>query len=303
MRGVLLLGVLFLAGFLLARGNANAGVFLFLAVGCAGVAIVIAFARGLGRFNGTILAGRGRVDRNLLVGGLLLIGLLTPWSVPVPSLHWAQTFGWQSPVALAITAALIVTRVGPMRRYAVPAVVIAGFGLVAWAGGLSAQLLTPAARATGFPFLPIDLLGEGWYAALLAFAISVDGIASDASRDDRPARPREVWPFAVVPGAGLVRLSYPGRGRLWMAAAAVSVFLFQANAVVPAELQFYGSFGGLPPARPRGGALIPVALGLVVWLASLRDTQQKLRLEQNADARYATATALSPGTDATRRAR
>jgi len=295
--------MLFLAAFLLARGNANAGVFLFLAVVCAGVAIAVAFARGLGRFNGTILAGRGRVDRNLLVGGLLLVGLLTPWSVPVASLHWPQTFGWQSPVALAITGALIVMRIGPMRRYAVPAVVIAGLGLAAWAGWLSAQLLTPAVRATGFPFLPIDLLGEGWYLAVLALVISVDGIASDASGDERPARPGEVWPFAIVPGAGLVRMRYSGRGRLWTGAAAVSVFLLQANAIVPAELQFYGSFGGLPPPRPRGAALIPLALGLAVWLASLLDTQQKLRLEQNADARYATATALSPGTDPTRRVR
>ncbi len=303
MRGVLVLGALFLAAFLVARGNANAGVFLFVAVVCAAVAIGIAFAKSLGRFNGTILAEHGRVDRNLLLGGLLLIGLLTPWSVAVSGLHWPQTFGWQSPVALAITAALIVTRLGPLRRYAAPAIVIAGLGLVAWAGWLSAQLLTPAVRSTGFPFLPIDLLGEGWYVVVLAFAISVDGIASDASSDERPARPSEVWPFAIIPGAGLVRMRYRGRGRLWMAAVAFSVFLIQANAILPAEFQFYGSVGGLPPPRPRGAALIPVALGLVIWLASLRDTQQKLRLEQNSDARYATATALSRPTDPTRRAR
>ena len=300
---MLVLGALFLAAFLVARGNANAGIFLFLAVVCAGVAVVIVFAKGLGRFRGAILTGRGRVDRDLLLGGLLLIGLLAPWSVALPSLRWPQVFGWQSPVALAITLALIVTRVGPLRRYTVPAIVIAGFGLAAWFGWLSAQLLTPAFRASAFPFLPIDLLGEGWYAALLAFVIGVDGVASDASRDDRPARPGEVWPFAIVPGEGLVRLSYPGRGRLWMAAAACSVFLFQANAIVPAEFQFYGSFGGLPPPRPRSSALIPVVVGLIIWLASLRDTQQKLRLEQNADARYAAATTLSPGADPSRRAR
>jgi hypothetical protein len=300
---VLVLGALFLAAFLLARGNANAGIFLFLAVVFASVAIVVAFAKALGRFRGPLLGGRGRVDRDLLLGGLLLIGLLTPWSVALPSLHWPQTFGWQSPVALAITGALIVTRVGPMRRYTVPAIIVAGLGLAAWFGWLSAQLLTPAFRSSGFPFLPIDLLGEGWYITLLAFAISVDGVAGEFSRDDRPARPREVWPFAIVPGAGLVRLSYPGRGRLWMAAAACSVFHLQANAIVPAELQFYGSFGSLPPPRSRGAALIPVVLGLIIWLASLRDTQQKLRLEQNADARYAAATTLSPGADPSRRAR
>jgi len=302
-RGVLVLGALFFAAFLVARGNANAGILLFLAVVCGGVAAVVAFAKGLGRFRGAILSGRVRVDRDLLLGGLLLIGLLTPWSIALPSLHWPQTFGWQSPVALAITGALIVTRVGPLRRYTVPAIIVAGLGLAAWFGWLSAQLLTPAFRARGFPFLPIDLLGEGWYAALLAFAIGVDGVASDASGDDRPARPREVWPFAIVSGAGLVRLSYPGRGRLWMAAAACCVLLFQANATVPAELQFYGSFGGLPPPRPRGAALIPVVLGLIVWLASLRDTRQKLRLEQIADTRYGAATALSPGADPSGRAR
>jgi hypothetical protein len=119
--------------------------------------------------------------------------------------------------------------------------------------------------------------------ALLAFAIGVDGIAGDASHDERPARPTEVWPFSIVTGAGLVRLHYLARGRLWMAAAGFCVFLLQANAIGPAEFQYYASLGSLPSPRPRGAALISVALGLLVWLASLRDTQQKLRLEQTAD--------------------
>jgi hypothetical protein len=280
---VLVLGALFLAAFLLARGNPNAGIFLFLAVVCLGVAIVILFARSLGRLGGTILDGQGRLERDLLLGGLLLIGLLTPWSIALPTVHWWQTFGWQSPLALAVSSALIVTRIRPLRRYTVPAVIIAGLGLLGWAGWAGVQLLTPAFRASGFPFLPIDLLGEGWYVSLLAFAIAVDGIAREASEDERPLRPREVWPFSVVAGAGLVRMHYPGRGRLWMAAAAFSIFLLQTNAIAPAEIQFYGSAGSLPPPRPRGAALIPLALGLLVWVASLRDTQQKLRLEQTAD--------------------
>jgi hypothetical protein len=280
---VLVLGALFIAAFLLARGNPNAGIFLFLAVVCLGVAIVFLFARSLGRLAGTILDGHGPLDRDMLLGGLLLIGLLTPWSIALPTLHWSQTFGWQSPLALVVAVALIVTRIRPFRRYAHPAAIIAGLGLLAWAGWASAQLLTPPFRASGFPFLPIDLLGEGWYVSLLAFAVGVDGIASEASADQRPVRPSEVWPFSIVAGAGLVRMHYPGRGRLWMAAAAWSVFLLQANAIAPAEFQFYGSLGGLPPSRLRGAALIPVALGLIVWLASLRDTQQKLRLEHAAD--------------------
>lgn len=282
-RGMLVLGALFLTAFALTRSNPNAGIFLFLGVVCLGLAMVSLFARGLQRFGGTILNGRGRLERDLLVGGLLLIALLTPWSVAVPTLRWPLVFGWQSPLALAVIGALVLTRVRRLRRYAVPAVIIAGPGLLAFIAWVSAQLLTPAFRASGFPFLPIDLLGAGWYVGLLAFAISVDGMAAEASDDARSARPSEVWPFSVVPGAGLVRLHYPGRGRLWLAATAFCVFLLQANAVGADEFQYYGSLRSLPEPRLRGAALIPLALGLLVWLASLRDTQQKLRLERTAD--------------------
>lgn len=98
-----------------------------------------------------------------------------------------------------------------------------------------------------------------------------------------PFPPSSFWPFSAVPGAGLVRLHYPGRGRLWLAAAAFCVFLLQANAVGADEFQYYASLRSLPAPRPRGAVLIPVALGLLVWLASLWDTQQKLRLERADD--------------------
>ena len=287
LRGVLALGALFLTAFALTRSNPNAGVLLFLAVVSLGLAVVSLFARGLQRFPGTVLGRAGSLERDLLVGGLLLIALLTPWSVAIPMLRWPQTFGWQSPLAMAVIGALILIRVRPLRRYAVPAIIVAGLGLLAWSAWVSAQLLTPAFRASGFPFLPIDLLGEGWYIGVLAFAISVDGMAAEASDDERPARPSEVWPFSIVPGAGLVRLHYPGRGRLWLTAAAFCVFLVQANAVGADQFQYYGSLRSLPESHPRGAVFIPVSLGLLVWLVSLWDTQQKLRLEQTADEPFA----------------
>ncbi len=282
-RGLVALGALFLAAFVLTRSNPNAGLFLFLAVVWVGLAVVSLFARSLPRFGSTVLDRAGGSERDLLLGGLLLIALLTPWSVAIPTLRWPLTFGWQSPLALLTISALAIARVRRRRRGGRLAIVIAGIGLAAWLGWVGAHLLTSTFRATGFPFLPIDLVGEGWYVGLLALAVSVDAMAADASEDDRRARPREVWPFAIVPGMGLTRLHYPGRGRLWLLAAVFFAFLVQANAVGAGEFQYYGSLGGLPQPHARGAVLIPLALGVLVFLASLWDTRQKLLLERTAD--------------------
>src|ERR1700737_385678 len=166
-RGVLALGALFVVAFVLTRANANAGFFLFLAVVCVGVVLVSLFARGLQQFGGTLRSRTGGSERDLVLGGLLLITLLTPWAVGVPTLGFRQIFGWQSPLALLAVVALVAARLPRARRLAVPALLVAGLGMVAWAAWATAQPLTPAFRHSGFGFLPIDLIGEGWYIALL----------------------------------------------------------------------------------------------------------------------------------------
>ncbi|HEX9097076.1 MAG TPA: hypothetical protein VF990_13355 [Candidatus Dormibacteraeota bacterium] len=280
-RGFLALGAVFVGAFVLVRGNANAGFFLVLAVVCVGFAFVSLFAKGLQRFGGSILVRTGRSERELLIGGLLLTALLTPWSTAIPPVQWPQRFGWQSSVAIVVVLALVIVQVHRLRPYRMPAIVIAGIGLMAWIAWVSWQLLTPTFRNTGFPFLPIDLLGEGWFIALLAFVITVDGMAVEAANDDdRPPRPGVVWPFAAVPGMGLVRLYYAARGRFWLVVAGFTVLLWKATSVGWAEFQDYGSRGSLPPPRPRGADLVPLGLLLVIWLASLWDTRAKLQLER-----------------------
>src|ERR1700694_5875585 len=251
-RGLLALAAVFVGAFALMRGNANAGIFIVLAVVCVGFALVSLLARGLQRFGGGVLTRSGRSERELLIGGLLLTALLTPWSTAIPPVHWPQQFGWQSPLALLIVAALVIVRVHRLRRYQRPAILVAGAGLLLWIAWVSAQLLTPTFRNTGFPFLPIDLLGEGWSIALLAFVVTVDGMAVEAAAEDQGAPAQEVWPFAAVPGMGLVRMYYTARGRLWLAAAAFAVFMVQATGIDWAEFQYYGSLGGRPRTRPRG---------------------------------------------------
>src|SRR6202158_648717 len=280
-RALLALAAIFVGAFALMRGNANAGIFLVFAVVCVGFAVVSLFARGLQRSGGSVLTRSGRTERDLLIGGLLLTALLTPWSTAILPVHWPQRFGWQSPFALVVVAGLIVVRIHRLRRYRLPAILTAGAGLLAWIAWGSAQLLTPVFANTGFPFLPIDLLGEGWSIALLAFVVTVDGLAIEAASEEEAARPKDVWPFAAVPGMGLVRMYYTARGRLWLVAAAFAVFMVQATGIDWAEFQYYGSLGSLPEPRPRGAVLIPLTLGVLIWIASLWDTRRKLQLERS----------------------
>jgi hypothetical protein len=71
-----------------------------------------------------------------------------------------------------------------------------------------------------------------------------------------------------------------------LAGTAFAVFLVQANGIDWAEFQYYGSLGSLPEPRPRGAVLIPVAIGVAIWLASLSDTRRKLQLERSEAASY-----------------
>ena len=226
---------------------------------------------------------RHRSDRAVFAGALLLIALLTPWSVPIRPLHWTDVFGWQSPVSVVAIAAMAAIYLRRARPFTVPLAILSGIALLGWLGWVIGNLLTGPFAHSAFPFLPIDLLGEGWYIAALAFVITVDGLAQSASRSERRATGFEVWPFALVPGMGLVRLHYPMRGRLWFVGFAISIFLLQTNAVGVEEFQYYASLGGLPPGRARIGALIPAVLALILWLLSLWDTRARLRLEKTAD--------------------
>src|ERR1700694_4159643 len=154
---LLALAAIFAGAFALMRGNANAGIFLVFAVVCVGFAVVSLFARGLQRFGGSVLTRSGRTERDLLIGGLLLTALLTPWSTAILPVHWLWRFGWQSPFALVVVAGLIVVRIHRLRRYGLAAILTAGAGLLAWISWGSGQLVTPALANTRLPFFSICL--------------------------------------------------------------------------------------------------------------------------------------------------
>lgn len=286
-RTIVLLCAIFIVGFALTRGNPNAGIFLFLAVVCVGVAAVLLFAGGLQRPGGNVLTRSGPSELDLVVLGLLLVALLTPWTIGIKALNWPQTFGFASPIPIVAIVGIALTRIRRLGRGRAVAIVVAGIALLAWVGWLTLQLQSSTFHNAGFPFLPIDLIGEGWFIGLLAFAIAVDGLVVEASAADRPVRARDVWPVAIVPGEGLVRMTYRARGRLWLIAVGFFVFIVQAGAVGPDEFAYYNSLGGLPPPRSRAAAAIALALALLTWMGSLWDTWRKLQLEKNAEDSFA----------------
>jgi hypothetical protein len=278
-----LLGAVFLGAFWLTRKNANAGIFLFLAVVTLSLALVALIAVTLRGPGGRLIGRAGPSERGLLTIGLLLVSVLTPWAVEVKPVHAPLIFGWSSPAADLFVLAMLLTLVTRRPGFRPVGLGLGAAALLGWALWLSAELTSPPFRSSGFPFIPTDLIGEGWYIALLALAIAVDGLAAHYADDDVPIRPATVWPFSLMPGVGLVRLNYRARGRLWLFFAAFLTFLTHAGAVAPEEFQYYGSLGSLPPAGPRTANAVPVLLLILLWIASGVDTWRKLREERETD--------------------
>jgi uncharacterized membrane protein YdcZ (DUF606 family) len=279
--GTVILAALFGAGYLLSRDQPNGGLFLVVALICLGVAVIFAAVAGVEQLGTALLQRSGRTGREAAVAGLLAISWLMPWSVAIRLAHAAEVPGWKNPIAWVIVLAVGLPFLARNRRWIVPGLAVSGVALAGWLAWVAFQLTRPDFTALAFPFLPIDLLGMGWYAALAAWVVVVDALATGEDRDDLAPRPAAVWPFAVVPGLGLARLGLVARGRAWLVATVVLIVLIQADAYEPQQFAFSGAAGSLPDARWR---LVPVAVGvalLVVYAASLWDTRRMIQRQRH----------------------
>ncbi len=202
---------------------------------------------------------------------------MAPWSVEQTAAHVPRFFGWAEPLAWVTTLAILAGQLGRRRRYAGAAFAAAGLALAGWLAWESWQLTRLPFRDLPFAFLPIDAIDVGWYLGLLAWVLALDRWAADAAGAPVEVAGATVWPVAVAPGLGLVRLGAAARGRLWLGAAAALVFALHATAVNPVEFQYYSSFESLPPNRPRTDVAVLVVLLAAVWMASLWDTWRQRR--------------------------
>ncbi|HEX6547941.1 MAG TPA: hypothetical protein VF134_04295 [Candidatus Dormibacteraeota bacterium] len=200
-----------------------------------------------------------------------VLALVSIWSPPVPRAELSQSFGFQLALAwvavlAAVAAAVTTSRLGTALA------ALSGLAVAAWLGWQSVHLLSPGLAGQDLRLLPIDLLGEGWYAALGVWALAVDGLVSRLPEAQRPG-----W-LAVLPGMGLLRIGEAGRGRAWLAGVAAAILMVKFAAVDSLEFAAFQHYAELPPGRPRILAYVALGLPLLVWAASVVDTWRVSRL-------------------------
>jgi hypothetical protein len=275
--GMLLVAVPFALAYLATRGNPNSEVLLIIAVFSAGLALTFAAASGLQRVGGIVLRLSRRSSRDIMIVGLAGLALLTPWTIEITFGHLPRVFGWTNPLAWVVAVGLLLSVTESARPYHGVALAVTGAALLAWVGWAGWLLTTPSFSKLPFTFMPVDVISTGWYAALIGWVVAVDGFATRRAREPKRAPARDAWLLAVLPGEGLVRLGFGGRGRVWLAAAALAVAFIGVAAVNDSEFAYWAQYNTLPPDRGRLDVVIAAgALGLVL-LGSWFDTWRTLR--------------------------
>ena len=275
--GMLLVATPFAIAYLLTRGNPGSEVLLIVAVFCGGLALTFALASGVQRVGAIALRLSGRSSRDIMIVGLAALSLLTPWTIEVAVGHLPRVFGWTNPLAWVVAVCLLLSVMQSARPYHGLALTAAGAALVAWFGWAGWLLTTPSFSKLSFSFMPVDLISTGWYAGLIGLVIAVDALASRGAREAKVAYARDVWPLAFVPGMGLVRLGFFGRGRVWLAAALLAAAFIGISAVNDSEFAYWAQYNTVPPDRGRLDVVLAAAAFGIVLVASWYATWRSLR--------------------------
>jgi hypothetical protein len=293
--GMLLVAAPFALAFFLTRNNPNSEVLLIIAVFCGGLALVFAMASGLQQVGAIALRLSGRSSRDIMTVGLAALAVLTPWTIEIAFGHFPRMFGWTNPLAWVVAVGLLSSVMQSARPYHGVALAVTGVALAAWVGWATWMVTTPSLSTLKFTFTPVDLISTGWYAGLIGWVIAVDAFASRRAREPRRAPAREVWLLAFVPGEGLVRLGFGGRGRVWLAAAVLAMAFIGVSAINDSEFAYWAQFNTMPPDRGRLDVVIAAGVLALVLLGSWIDTWRTLRRRAEMSDWLARVTARSRG--------
>jgi hypothetical protein len=267
--GAWLLALLLVAAYLLVRADPNAGLLLIPAAVLAGVGLLRILVAVLQLVDGAQSGVWGYFQETVVLV-LLLAALVAPWRVEVALAHAAAIFGWQVPLALLAALGLVPSLARRLARWEGVGLAVTGASLAAWLAWLASLLLTPDFARFHFPFVPLDLVGVGWYLVLAAWAVAVESAASrTAWRTSGKGGKVRLLGWAMVPGAALLRIGRTAHGRAYLLAAAFLVFLLRLSAYTPNDFAYYATSNRLPPDAARTDTFVLAALLAAIWLASI----------------------------------
>jgi hypothetical protein len=212
-----------------------------------------------------------------LGAGCGLASLAAPWSTSIRPAQLVGRFGFELPVCWLLVLALIAAAWLEMHR-ALYALGVAGLLIAGWFVWAMWIVTTPAFTQLPFTWVGTDVIGAGWYVALIGFvsaAISALKRFHDAGSQVGP----ELWLFTVMPGFGLIRA---GSWRLGAALALLfsgAFYFATTDSPDPTLFQDYGRSNNVPPAFPRGAEWALFGLAGAIWLLSIVVTITRVRRE------------------------
>lgn len=202
----------------------------------------------------------------------LLVTLITQWVIRIPQAGLDTAFGFQVPVAwlvVIVTAAGLVATNLAVRLAAVLVAEALLAGWFAWATWLAS---TSRFAGFDFPFMGIDLIAPGWFAAAIG-VLATGATVAQKFRDGEPRAGIETWLLALIPGAGLIRLDHAARGAVYATLVWSAVFFASiASPVGPLFQPVSGDFEAPPPPPTRALEWVFLGAAVAIALASWADT-------------------------------
>jgi hypothetical protein len=212
---------------------------------------------------------------DVLVGLCLIAAVASPWSISIPPVHLAESFGFQTPLCwLAVIALVAILFLEG--RSAVIALAVAELVIIGWFGWAMLVVTTPRFTSLPFPFVGTDLIGPGWYAAAVALLIAAGALVKDLDDRDAPLG-FELWVLTVLPGYGLVRLGQWARGLVWTVLFSAALYFGSTDSPDPALFSDYGASGNVPPPMPRWPEYVLLGLAAILWVLSIAITIRQRR--------------------------
>ncbi len=215
-----------------------------------------------------MISPRRAVDSPLavVVGISAVLTLITQWVLHMPQAGLDTAFGFQLPVVWLIVISFAVVLVATNLTLGLAAVLAGEAVVIGWFVWATWLVTTSRFAVFDFPFMGIDLIGQGWFIAAIGL-MATGAIIARRFRDLQPKPGAEVWLLSLLPGIGLIRLDRTTRGAIYAGVVLLTILLASIDSQV--ALLFLPVAGTFEPPPPPNRALEWIFLSTAGVLAVL----------------------------------